>query len=190
MNAAIFEAFWQKTLLPLGRRVTLFTEMLLFDESKKGEIHQRYEFLTFEIQKLLKFQVDTARMDRYHVSATLMVACLEAVPFLKVVKYQKVEKLHELVELVNEAFAVSAALLLMQAYLEQKIKKEYQPDLERIVKEGFAFPQYLHDSYIQHLFNLIRVTKPRTPSDVLYLANILFLIEQFTVCHKKSQSEV
>lgn len=188
MNSVTFEAFWSKSFLPVAKRMVASTALLTFDEAKKIEIFARYEALRNKVRKTSNFQNDAIKLDRHKVSAILLIACLESSLFSQTSAYKKIGKYFVFIELANEIFALSCALYLMQAFVEQIANNQDNLTLKRIAKEGFVFPKSFHGTYRMYLYRTIRVARKQTVSDVFYLANIFFLIERYTFCHKHAVS--
>ena len=115
-------------------------------------------------------------LDRHKIAAVIIYAIVET----KVLK-PKVNYINN-VYIGNYKLAISAGLSYMQYELNHELIRQ---DMKPI--DQFIFPDTINGnkSYLEYLVNLLYLTEKENELSLLYLlylANIFFLIEQYTLC--------
>lgn len=139
----------------------MFLDILLteYQNIKHSYMHSNVEFL-----------------DRHKIAAVIIYAIVET----KVLK-PKVNYINN-VYIGNYKLAISAGLSYMQYELNHELIRQ---DMKPI--DQFIFPDTINGnkSYLEYLVNLLYLTEKENELSLLYLlylANIFFLIEQYTLC--------
>ena len=182
MKNETFDIIWREGILKKGKRIVDGNVgKVEFDEKSKNRILNEYNKLR-DYCKVSYMRDPDGLLDRHKVCACLIIAIIKASPLIDV----NSEGLSELKTIYNENLAVSVGLTLLRQYIINAHSQDEQ--YIKIFEKGFRFPETERDTRYQELLCLMLYYDiENNHYSILGLANILFLIEEYTKSIYKSE---
>lgn len=174
MELNTFETIWNDGIVPEAKRiVNENTGLLVFNEGAKIAIYNRYN----ELNRVCKinFMFDSmGLLDRHKVCAALIIAIVQVRPLVSHIVTDEYGNYYAF----NEKLAFIVALSVLAGYIN-KADNEYTID-------EFVFPELSNsDEKYEDIFcKMIRLDSCYNQLSVLSIANILFLLEKYTLLSK------
>ena len=111
-------------------------------------------------------------LDRHKVTSIIIYTVIKT----KIIEYKKSD--HNRVFLGNYYLALSAGLSYLQYELNQVLKKQGKPPIDKI-----SFPDVMYGklSYKKNLISILYSSDLEDNLNIMDLANIMFLLEQFNL---------
>ena len=176
MDFPTFEKIWNEAIEPEAKKITdENTEILIFNQNSKLAIFNRYNELNKICKKNFMFHSD-GLLDRHKVSAALVIAIVQTQPLISTLITDAYGDYYAF----NETLAFRVALSLITNYVnkdpnaEQKINKFTLP----IIQNADANRK---ETYQDVFCKMIRLDSAYNQISVLSLANILFLLESYSL---------
>lgn len=175
MQKETFDKIWEKGILYKGRQIVdSNVGKVVFDEKAKDRILNEYNKLR-DYSKVSYMRNPDGLLDRHKVCACLIIAISKTAPLID----SSSQGVSDLKNIYNENLAISVGLSLLRQYIitANKGKKEYI----KIFEKGFIFPETERDTRYQELLCLmLSYDIENGHYSILALANILFMIEEYT----------
>jgi hypothetical protein len=89
--------------------------------------------------------------------------------------------------LANEMLGFHAALAIVWSFIIEDANQKSDKNRIDIFKEGFLFPDCVHDTYPEHVYKMLYYSKYNNNYDIFAFAHILFLIEAYTESVRKNE---
>jgi len=164
------------------------SDKILFDENRKEFIFEKYSNIRDFIKERYMKNKD-GLLDRHKVAAIMMKAILIVEPFQLSKKDNgeilDTEEIPILAWFANEVFAIYCANVIVSSFLIN----EEDTKMKDVYKKGLVIPDCRNeDSYLLQLAKELYYNKVEGHFDVFAFANILFLLEQYTIAINSSQT--
>lgn len=175
MKKETFDIIWREGIVNKGRMIVdQNVGKVEFDEKSKDRILNEYNKLR-DYSKVSYMRNPDGLLDRHKVCACLIIAISKAAPLIDV----NSKGVSELKNIYNENLAMSVGLSLLRDY----IITAHNDNVEyiKMYKYGFKFPETERDTRYQELLCLMLCYDiENNHYSILALANILFMIEEYT----------
>lgn len=128
------------------------------------------------------------RIDRHKVGAAMARAILHVQPLILVAPFDERDKtIKNTGHFANEILAFHVALSIVQSFILTKANRSNDATTTEVFKDGFVFPPAQHESYDMHTCKALHYAKIEGRSDLFIFANLLFMIESYTLLHGKNR---
>lgn len=175
MKNDTFDILWKDGIVKKGKRIVDSNiGKVEFDERSKDRILKEYNKLR-DYSKVSYMRNPDGLLDRHKVCACLILAIIKSAPLVDV----DGEGISEMKTIYNENLAMSVGLSLLKHYIITAHSQERE--YIEIYKDGFRFPETNRDTRYQELLCLmLHYDVENGNYSILAIANILFLIEEYT----------
>lgn len=175
MKIQTFNVIWKDGIVKKGKRIVDDNiGKVEFDEKSKVRILKEYNKLR-DYTKISYMRNPDGLLDRHKVCACLIIAIVKSSPLINV----DINITPEMKPIYNENLAMSVGLSLLKYYIITAHSQEKK--YKEIFKDGFRFPQTDLDTRYQELLCLMLHYDIEIGNySILAIANILFLIEEYT----------
>lgn len=175
MRVETFDIIWKDGIVKKGREIVdRNVGKVEFDEKSKDRILNEYNKLR-DYCKISYMRNPDGLLDRHKVCACLIIAIIKSSPLIDVAN----EGISEMKTIYNENLAMSIGLSLLNNYI--LTANQHDKEYLKIFSEGFRFPETSRDTRYQELLCLmLHYDIGHNNYSILALANILFLIEEYT----------
>lgn len=182
MRNETFDIIWRDGILRKGKSIVDNNiGKVEFDEKSKDRILNEYNKLR-DYCKVSYMRNPDGLLDRHKVCSCLIIAIVKATPLICVNN----EGHSELKNIYNENLAMSVGLSLLREYIITAHSGDDQ--YLKIFENGFRYPETERDTRYQELLCLMLYYDiENNHYSILALANILFLIEEYTKSTYKSE---
>lgn len=171
MELYTFEKIWDEGIVPEAKRIVDENAgLLIFNEDSKIAVFNRYN----EVNKICKlnFMFDSdGLLDRHKVCAALIIAIVQVRPLIS----NRIADNYGNYYAFNEKLAFIIALSVLASYVN---KADNRNKIEQ-----FVFPEISNSEelYEDIFCKMIRLDSCYNQLSILSIANILFLLEKYTL---------
>ncbi len=188
MNRQEFEKFWNGCIIPTFEELSRVDPLLYIREGSLDSVCRRYNDIKNNAKRLfMKHANDAVKLDRHKIAACMAKAIVLDRPVCKKIETGYTGSEEEFV-IANEVLAFAAAMSILRAYIRLRLEKQEECGMpqeqayRKICESEFVFPETImqvdyktsvcwawHHNAIEGHF------------DILGTANLLFMIEQYSV---------
>lgn len=175
MTRAKFTEIWDKIIKPKVEEVQNSPHVNLNYRISllKEKIFERYHQLNPIIHTYLPDP--SGRIDRHKIASAFIQVIMELKPFS--IDIGDEERLAVKYRLVNEILAFYVGISIVYSFIMEDADSN-----RKIFEKGFLFPKCPHGDYLMYIYeNLYYAFSINENFDLFTFANLLFLIEEYTI---------